>query len=114
MRFFILKEFRGGKVEEYLRNTFTSVLRNLQTGLSQLDFLENFRTFQVEDLVLVAGTEAEIPNRLGDGETPRFRSIVRQSGGTTITDGDTAWDTDFVYLKNIGPGDAVVTVIFFR
>jgi len=113
MRFFILKEFRGGSVEEYLRNAFTSVLRNLQSGLSQMDFLENFRSFEV-DVSLPAGVEVEIPNRLGDGEIPRSRLITRQEGGAAVIDGPTAWSNDFVYLLNVGPGDATVTAIFFR
>lgn len=114
MRFFILKEFRGGSVEEYLRNAFTSVLRNLQTGLSQLEFLENFRTFQETDLSLPAGTEVAIPNRLDSGETPRSRLIVRQSGGGAIVDGDTEWNSGFVYMKNTGGTAATATIIFFR
>lgn len=114
MRFFILKEFRGGSVEEYLRNAFTSVLRNLQSGLSQLDFLENFKSFVVEDLTLPAGTEVQIPNRLGNNEVPRWRLILRQAGGESILDGDTPWDSEFVYLKNIGASSGTATIIFFR
>ena len=114
MRFFILKEFRGGSVEEYLRNSFTSVLRNLQTGLSQLDFLENFKSFQVENLALASGVEVSTENRLGSGEIPRTRLIVKQDGGGAIIDGDTAWTNDFVYLKNTGATAATATIIFFR
>lgn len=114
MRFFILKEFRGGSVEEYLRNAFTSVLRNLQTGLSQLDFLENFKSFEIRDFALPSGAEVQTPNRLGNGEIPRTRLIVRQTGGGAIVDGDTAWSSDFVYLKNTGGTAATATIIFFR
>jgi hypothetical protein len=114
MRFFILKEFRGGSVEEYLRNAFTSVLRNLQTGLSQLTFDENFSNFLEEDLIVPAGAEITIANRLDNKVIPRFRMITRQTGGGHILDGDTPWTNDFVYLKNLGASDATITVFFFR
>jgi hypothetical protein len=114
MRFFILKEFRGGNVEEYLRNAFTSVLRNLQAGLSQLDFADNFASFVAEDVIIPAGGELAIRNFLDATEVPRWRVILNQVGGGVITDGPTAWDSDFVYLSNAGGADATVSVAFFR
>ena len=114
MRFFIMKEFRGGDPAEYLRNSFTSVLRNLHSGLSQLTFAENFKSFTVQDLVIAAGATEEIRNDLGNTEVPSLRLILRQSGGGAIIDGVTAWSSEFVYLTNTGGTDATVTAIFFR
>ena len=75
---------------------------------------QDFRTFQVEDLALPAGTEVEIPNRLDNGEIPRRRLVVRQAGGGAIIDGDTDWGSKFVYMKNTGASSATATIIFFR
>lgn len=114
VKFSILKEFRGGSVEEYLRNAFTSVLRNLQEGLIQLDFRENFRSFVVEGQLLPAGVSTQIRNTMGKNEVPRWFLILRQSGGGAVTDGTETWDKDFVSLLNTGGTDATVTAIFFR
>ena len=114
MKFAILKEFRGGSVEEYLRNAFTAVLRELATGLTQLDFADNFRSFIVENQILPAGISTQIRNGLRNGEIPRWRLILRQSGGGAVIDGTETWDADFVSLLNTGGTDATVTAVFFR
>jgi hypothetical protein len=93
---------------------FSSVSQNeLLTGLSKLEFLENFHCFSI-DVTIASGAEEKIRNQL-DPKIPSYRLIVREIGDDgRLIDGDTAWTTEHVYLKNSGTGSLTATVIFFE
>lgn len=91
--------------------SFEALKRHLSTGLRRLRFVDNFQSFQVA-VEILNGEEISIRNRLQ--EVPEKRIIVRQSGNGLVTDGDTTWTKELVYLKNHGPDDVTVTVIFLR
>lgn len=96
----------------YLTVDLWNWFRNLTVGLVNLNFLENFSSFEVRDITIPAGQEIVITNN--SGYIPRYRLIVRESTASTVVDGDTAWSLSFVSLKNVGMQDVTVTVIFFR
>lgn len=120
MKFMAFKEFRGfldstaKDVIEYLSKDLRKILRELQIGLTRLKFTDNFDAFKVE-VTIPAGEELAIRNELRSGEIPTEKIILRgKSGAESVTDGDTEWTRNFVYLKNQGASDATVTVVFLR
>lgn len=82
-------------------------------GLNQLSFADNFEAFIVEDVEIPAGTEVDISNRLQNNKIPKYYIILRQTGDARVIDGDTAWTSKLVYLKNVGSNDVTITVVFF-
>lgn len=117
MKFSSFKEFRNSVeataevIAEYLRVDVTKVLKELQVGLSKLTFVENFSSFKVE-VSIAAGAELAIRNQLRN-KVPTERIFVR-GDSTTIVDGDTEWDLNYVYLKNTGAAAVTATVIFLE
>lgn len=45
---------------------------------------------------------------------PRYRLILRQSGGGAITDVDSGWDVNYIELSNAGATDAVITIGIYK
>lgn len=114
MKFRSFKEFRAGSLQdvvEYLKVHLTSTLRDLVAGLTKLTFTDNFDAFEAE-VTIGAGSEAKIRNELST--IPTKRMIVRALGSSDIIDGPTAWNKDFVYLKNNGGASATISVVFMR
>lgn len=112
MKFIGFKEFRFrsdlGSVVEYLSIELKKILRDLQLGLNELSFQDNFKSFTTT-VEIGAGVEVAIRHDLR--VVPRYRVILR-SNSHEITDGDTPWDVNFVFLKNNGASSASVTVVF--
>jgi hypothetical protein len=103
-------------VLQYLQTSLWAWFKDVTVGLRRLNFLDNFQSFEVTDLLIVSGTEAKIPNGfVGNiaNAIPSQRIIVRQLGNSVVTDGPTPWNANFVYLSNAGPVDVVITVIFY-
>ena len=113
MKFSKFREFRpGNEVSKYLGVDLVFTLRELFTGLSRLNFNNNFQSFETE-VTVPAGSELAIRNELG--EVPSGKIILRDGGSNQVVDGDTAWDDNFVYLKNLdGSNDVTVKVVFLR
>src|SRR5271168_4791993 len=104
-------------VVKYIEIDLWSWLRNLSTGLLQIDFRQNFQSFIVQDLLIPAGEEVAINNQFKTaypGIIPSGRIIIRQIGNANIIDGDTVWTEDLVYLKNPSADDATISVLFFK
>lgn len=110
------KYFSGSKtveaIAQYLSTEHTLNLRDLITALKKLDFSTNFDSFEVT-VSIEPSEELFIENKLRSGVVPSKRIIVR-SNSYEITDGDTAWDKNFVTLKNNGALAASVTVVFLK
>lgn len=96
----------------YLSGVLKLWLLDLVDGLHKLTLTENFESFEVE-VTIAAGAEERITNELDD-TIPSGRLFVKHSGDPSIVDGDTEWDTNFVYLKNSGVSSATVKAIFFK
>ena len=54
----------------------------------------------IENIKLPLGENVAISHNLK--MTPKYRIILRQKGGLTITDGDLEWDDKKIYLKAVG------------
>lgn len=114
MKFKGIRKFGGNSLAEvvkYLAVDISIALKDLFSGLGRLSFADNFQSFETT-VTIAAGTEKAIPNYLGTQALKRI--IVRQTGNALITDGDTAWTDNFVYLKNNGSNSVTATVIFMR
>ena len=65
-------------------------------------------------ITLPINTEVEVPHSLK--VTPRYRIILRQQGGLTITDGDSQWDDKKIFLKAVGSGytEDTITILLLK
>lgn len=100
--------------EKYMEVDLYTWMKDVATAFSRIAFTENFQSFIVKDLSILAGKEVSIPNRLPTGQIPSGRIIVRQTGDANIIDGDSPWTQNFLYLKNPSANNAVISVIFFQ
>lgn len=117
MKFTSFKEFRNlpdSDANRYLQVDLTKTLRELAGGLNKLSFLDNFECF-ITDITIAATTEVQIRNELRSGEIPRYRLILRGgSNSQHVVDGDTAWNKNYVTLKNTSASSVTLTVAFMR
>lgn len=114
MKLASLKEFIGGSLSEvvrYLTSENNSNLKELRTVLGNLSLNDNFSSFEVS-VVIPATSEVGIENKLR-GQIPSKRIIVR-SDSADVVDGATAWDKNFVYMRNLGATAATVTIVFLK
>ena len=91
----------------------------LMQGLTKLNFDDNFSSFKEQGVIIKNGEFVTIQNKLTF--VPESYIIVNQKGhgvvtkDTPIIEGITReWDNDVVYLKNNGPSDVEISVIFMR
>lgn len=115
MKFVGFREYRpitkdAEEITKYLSVDLIYSLRELKVVLSQLGLTENFESFRA-DVTIPAGSELAIRNKIPS--VPTSRIIVR-SNGYEIADGDTPWDHDYVYMKNLGAGDITASIIFLK
>jgi len=98
----------------YLSQDLRNFFRDLTTGLTKLNFVDNFFGFEFSGTI-AAGTEKAIINQMGAGHIPTDFLITSISGQPTIVKGDTAWTSNTVYLKNTATNTtATLTVFFYR
>ncbi len=93
-------------------NKLPENLKDLEVGLKNLDFINNFKSFKAV-VTIPANSQASIKN-LMTPVIPSMRLIVRQSGGEAIIDGTSVWTKEALYLYNTGATQATVTVIFLE
>ena len=116
MKFSKFREFRLqvadlNSIIKYLTVDLVFSLRELYTGLSRLSFTENFEAFEV---TVTVGATSELPIRNQLAETPRGKILLRDGASNSVVDGDTAWNSNFVYLKNTSGSAVTVTAVFFK
>ena len=95
------------------------LLKELGTGLSRLDLTENFQSFEVEleipdqsqTTLLESSGDFKIRNQLAF--IPSRMIIVKQVGNGLVTAGDTAWTSDFLYVRNNDSNETATTKIIF-
>ena len=93
-------------------DSFNSLTEALNTGLKRLDFTNNMSGQIAENITIGAGLEVEIPHSLK--VTPKYRIILKQQGNGVITDGSENWTSRFIYLKNEGAVDVIISVFLAR
>lgn len=108
------KKFRIGRTAEeiiqYLEVYLANTLSDITTALQRLTFQDNFRSFETE-VTLLAGQELAIQHNLG--VIPSGKLILK-STGYEIVDGDTAWTSEYIYLKNLGAASATAKIVILR
>lgn len=126
MKFPSFREYKGNLLENsenaavlvldvvrYLSIDLVKGMRELTNGLSKLTFDQNFESFETT-VTIPASSELAIRNELR-GVVPTKRLIVRGgTGAYSVVDGDTAWTTDYVYMKNTSGSSVTVTLVFLK
>ena len=121
MKFTSFKEFRYltstlDDVINYLRTDLTDIIRSLSTGLKQLKFSENFKSFVVT-VEIDAKSEIYVDNQIKEGNgyiRPTMYIIVRRiKNSEYISDGDTQWTDNFLYLKNTHQTEKAKATLLF-
>ena len=92
-------------------NDIKNLIKELDRGLRDINFVDNFDSFEVE-VTVPNSSELEIRNQLTI--IPTRYIIVSQTGNGLITKGTSTWTKDFLYLYNNGGVDVTIKVIFFR
>ena len=100
--------------QKYIEVDLWTWMREVTTAFSRINFVENFQCFLVTNLSIPDGTEVSVKNKLPLGQIPTGRIITRQTGDANIIDGNSAWTTNLVFLRNPSANDAIVSVIFFQ
>lgn len=92
--------------------SFSSLTRLLETILGRLSLIDNFESFEVQDIEITSGDEVTIGNKLTT--IPSKYIVVGQTGNGVISKGDTQWTAKYLYIKNNGPDTVKVSLIFMR
>lgn len=92
--------------------SLSSLTRLLETILGRLSLIDNFESFEVQDIEITSGDEVTIGNKLTT--IPSKYIVVGQIGNGVISKGDTQWTTKYLYIKNNGPDTVKVSIIFLR
>ena len=101
------------KFRDVLLNTIPKLTKELGVVLKDITFTDNFRSFKVSDQTIAANTEAKFRNELNI--IPGTMIINKQVGNALVTAGDTAWDSNYVYVKNNDSSNSVtLTITFLR
>ena len=102
-----------GSIEEiikYLEVYLANTLADITTALTSLSFRDNFKSFTAQ-VTINAGQELQIQHNLGVIPTGR---LILKSTGYQVRDGDAAWTSDYIYLKNEGSAAVSLTVVILR
>lgn len=96
---------------DYLTKGLSVSLKELQAGLTKLNFADNFESQTIQITLPPGGIEVGISHNLG--VIPSKRLIVRATG-STIDDGTKPWTKTVVYFRNTGVSDVTATIILMR
>lgn len=88
------------------------LVRSLISGMTKLNFQDNFESFEVQGIEIAGGTTISIRNELTF--IPSKYIIVKQIGEGLVTTTDKAWTLKEVNLRNHGTTLVKVSVVFMR
>ena len=91
--------------------TVKELSKELSTRLRALTFDDNFKSFEKE-ITIPATTEVSIRNELTT--IPNYVINVGQTGNGLVTKGDTAWNINYLTIKNNGAASVTVKLLFLR
>lgn len=100
----------GGTIEEvvgYLNQGLSLSLKELQAGLNNLTFSDNF-SGQVLEITVPANTTTGFSHNLGVIPSQR---VILKSTGYMIDDSVTPWTSKSFYLRNSHPTEAATVKI---
>jgi hypothetical protein len=89
-----------------------SVVKELSIGLRDLDFTNNFRSFE-KTVTISATSEATIRNSLT--KAPKYVIITGQKGNGVVTKSPTnEWTDTQLYMYNHGSVEVTVDLLFIK
>lgn len=102
---------------KFLQTNLYPWMINLATGFRKINFVDNFISFTVPNLLIPANSSVLVPNQFrirfgGEAAIPSGRIILKQSGNGLITDG--VWDSNNLQQINNGSVDVTITILYFR
>lgn len=104
----------GSTVEDviaYLNQGLSLSLKELQTGLANLSFADNFAS-QILEVTVPANSTVGFSHNLGVIPSQR---VILKSTGYMIDDSDTPWTAKAFYLRNSHPtNSATVKILLLR
>lgn len=89
----------------------SKIVKELMVGLRALTFADNFESFEA-DVTIAAGAEISIRNNLP--LTPTRVIIEGQTGNGVLTKGATAWNENYVTIKNNGAEEVTAKLLFLK
>ena len=112
-RFFskIIERDDSSEMFKDIVNSYNSLIRDLNTGLSRLKLGENFES-NTRTVTIASAAELKIPHNLG--AIPSGYLILRRSSNAVISDGGTAWDENNIYLTNNGASSVTLTIVILK
>lgn len=97
--------------EDFNEDNFRELVSQLNTFMTSIG-IENLAGQVLRDVDLPSGQSVRVSHNLKI--TPKYRIILRQIDGGLVVDGDDDWTDKYVYLKNTGGTDSIVTVLLLR
>jgi len=108
------KKFRVGatpqEIIQYLEVFLANTLTDITTAMQRLTFKDNFKSYTAR-VTIEAGQELPIQHNLGVIPTGK---LILKSTGYQVRDGDSAWTSEYVYLKNEGSSPVTLTLVILR
>lgn len=108
------RTFKTGETVEqaiaYLKEGLSISLRELQAGLNNLTFSDNF-SGQIIDVTIPAGKTVGFSHALGVIPTQR---VILKTSGALIDDSDTPWTASAVYFRNSGASSITAKILLLR
>ena len=94
------------------RASLRALVAQLEVLFRAINFKDNFKSFTWSGSI-AAGEEQRIVNGLGD-YVP-LGMVIESESAPLICKGDTAWDNNNIYIKNVGTSSTVTCeVTFYR
>lgn len=103
----------GDTVEQvisYLKEGLSISLRELQAGLNNLTFSDNFNG-QIIEISVPAGKTVGFSHSLGVVPTQR---VILKTSGALLDDSDTLWTSTAVYFRNSGAVTINAKILLLR
>jgi len=89
------------------------LVEELASGLVNLNFEDNFKSFEAQGIEIKSGRVARITNDLKT--IPSKYVIVNQVGAGIVTRSEeNIWTTENVYIKNNGAEDVTIDIVFME
>lgn len=95
---------------EFINMEYNLLVDDLNNALSSVSFSKNFQSQVFDSLEIEAGETLRVEHDLD--LTPKYRIILKQVGGSLITDG--TFNENYVELINNGAEDVTLSLALFK
>jgi hypothetical protein len=101
------------KADDYLGTIMEKILTELNSGLTSLTFKDNHDVFIAENVIIPAGTNYFVSNKLTT--IPTGCLVLKQVGNGLITASTTyPWSLNDLAIYNNGAVQVTATIMFMR